>query len=294
MSFLFQLLVNGAILGMLYALLALGFVLVAKGSGVINLAQGELVLLGGYLTAWLLGTHGLPALVAVPLAMVVMAVCGLAVERVVVRPLESQPPLSLLMATLALATILQGAVPLIWGSEPRSIPSPFGADPVSFAGLNLPRANVWSMAVAVAFIGVIGAFFARSRWGLAMQAAADDRLAAQSLGIRIRRVNAIAWAIAGSTAAFGGFAWGTVLGVDSGLSLIGVFVFPVVILGGIESIGGVIVGGLMVGIAENLATGYVDPHVGGGFGMVAPLLLLIVVLLVRPQGLFGRSETGRV
>ncbi|PZF83356.1 branched-chain amino acid ABC transporter permease [Jiangella anatolica] len=294
MNVLPQLLLNGVILGALYALISVGFVLVVKGSGVINLAQGELVLLGGYVTAWLLGERGLPAVVAVPAAMLLMAAAGLVVERVVVRPLENQSMLALLMATLALATILQGLVPIIFGSEPRSIPSPFNAAPVSVAGLQVPRVNVWSMGIALAFIALVAVFFATTRYGLAMRAASDHRLAAQSLGIRIRRVNAIAWAIAGAAAAFGGFAWGSVLGVDAGLALVGIFVFPVVILGGIDSLAGVVVGGLVVGIAESLATWYVDPLVGGGFGLVAPLLLLIVVLLVRPYGLFGRHEIGRV
>ncbi len=292
--FFLQLVVNGAILGSLYALLALGFVLIVKGSGVVNLAQGELILLGGYLVAWLLGSRGLPAAMAVPLAMAAMVVVGMLIERIVVRPLENQSMLALLMATLALATILQGLVPIVFGSEPRQIPSPFSPDPVSVAGLRVPRVNLWSTAIAVLFILLVGLFFTRSRYGLGMQAAADDKLAAQSLGIRIRRVNAIAWAIAGATAAFGGFAWGSVLGVDVGLSVIGVIVFPVVILGGIESLTGVVVGGLVVGITESLATGYIDPHVGGGFGLVAPLLLLIIVLLVRPYGLFGHREIGRV
>jgi branched-chain amino acid transport system permease protein len=294
MTFLLQLVINGTILGVLYSLLALGFVLIAKGSGVLNLAQGELVLLGGYLTAWLLGGLGLSVYTAVPAAMVCMVGVGLLVERLVIRPLANQSMLALLMATLALATIIQGLVPMIWGSAARQIELPFGDRTAAVAGLRVPVVNLVSMAVAAVFLIAIGLFFARSRFGIAMQAASNDRLAAASLGIRIRRVNAVAWAIAGATAAFGGFAWGAVLGVDPGLALIGIFVFPVVILGGVESLTGVVVGGVVVGIAENLATGYVDPHVGGGFGLVAPLLLLIAILLVRPHGLFGRSEIGRV
>jgi branched-chain amino acid transport system permease protein len=294
MTFLLQLVINGTILGVLYSLLALGFVLIAKGSGVLNLAQGELVLLGGYLTAWLLGGLGLSVYTAVPAAMVCMVGVGLLIERLVIRPLANQSMLALLMATLALATIVQGLVPMIWGSASRQIELPFGDRTAAVAGLRVPVVNLVSMAVAAVFLIAIGLFFTRSRFGIAMQAASNDRLAAAALGIRIRRVNAVAWAIAGATAAFGGFAWGAVLGVDPGLALIGIFVFPVVILGGVESLTGVVVGGVVVGVAENLATGYIDPHVGGGFGLVAPLLLLIAILLVRPHGLFGRSEIGRV
>jgi branched-chain amino acid transport system permease protein len=294
MTFFIQLVVNGTILGVLYALLALGFVLIAKGSGVLNLAQGELVLLGGYLTAWLIGSFGLPVYVGVPLAMLAMVGVGLLVERFVIRPLANQSLLALLVATLALATIIQGAVPMFWGSAARQIELPSGDRTAAIAGLRVPVVNLVSMTVAALALIAIALFFNRSRFGIAMQAASDDRLAAAALGIRIRRVNAVAWAIAGATAAFGGFAWGAVLGVDPSLSLIGLFVFPVVILGGIESLAGVVIGGVVVGIAENLATGYVDPHVGGGFGLVAPLLLLILILLVRPHGLFGRSEIGRV
>lgn len=294
MTLFLQLLINGVLIGVLYALIALGFVLIVKGSGVINFAQGELILLGGFLVAWLSASLDLPIWLAVTGGAALMAVVGGVIERVALRPLANEPLLSLVMATIAVGLIIRGAVPAVFGETTRALPKLFPEDPFEIQGVLIKQVTLWSAVIAIVFMTAFGVFFKRSRVGLAMQAVSDDRVAAQALGVDIRRINAAAWAIAGAIAAFGGFVWGTLLGVDLGLVAIGVVIFPVVILGGLESILGALVAGVVVGITENLTGGYLDPRIGGGFSQITPLLLLLVVLMIRPHGLFGRERIERV
>lgn len=289
-----QLLTNGVLVGLLYALVALGFVLVRKGSGVLNFAQGELILVAGYLVAWFLTDLDLPVLVAVPATVGVMAALGTVIERLVLRPLENESLLSLVTATIALGTILRGAVPLVWGDEIQKTPEVFSGRALTLGSVRIQPVNFWAMVVVLVFLALFGIFFTRSRLGLAMQAVSDDRLAAQSLGADVRRINAAAWGVAGGVAAFAGFIWGQIIGVSVSLLGVGLFVFPVVILGGLESISGAVIAGLVVGVVENFSAGYLDQRVGGGFGAIMPLLLLLVVLMIRPHGLFGRPEIERV
>lgn len=285
---------NGVIVGLLYALVALGFVLVRKGSGVINFAQGELILVAGYFVAWCITDVGMPVPAAVLVAIAAMALLGVAVERFVLRPLENESLLSLVMATIALGIILRGAVPLLWGEQARDTPDVFTGDPIRAGGVSVEPVKLWAAAIVIVFLAAFSWFFTRSRLGLAMQAVSDDSLAAQSLGADVRRINAAAWAVAGGVAAFAGFVWGQILGVNGNLLIVGLFVFPVVILGGLESISGAVIAGIVVGVVENFATGYLDARVGGGFGPVAPLILLLFVLMIRPHGLFGRPDIDRV
>lgn len=288
-----QLVTNGMLVGLLYTLVALGFVLIRKGSGVLNFAQGELILVAGYLVAWLLTDMDLPVLVAVPATIVLMAALGATVERLVLRPLENESILALVMATIALGIILRGAVPLIWGDQARDRPEVFTGHGVDVGGVHIAPVNLWAAVTVLAFLALFSWFFTRSRLGLAMQAVSDDRLAAQSLGADVRRINAAAWGVAGGVAAFAGFIWGQILGVNNSLIGVGFFVFPVVILGGLESISGAVIAGLVVGVVESLTSGYLAQQ-APGFGPVAPLILLLVVLMVRPHGLFGRPEIDRV
>lgn len=291
-----QLLINGVLVGFLYGLVAFGFVLIVKGSGVINFAQGHLMLLGAYLVAWLSVDRELSIYVAVPAGMLFMMVVGLIIERFALRPLENEPLLSLVMATIALAIVIEGATFLAFGEHTRALPRAFPQEPLLFGGLRIRQLNLWAMGISLVFMAGFGWFFTRSRLGLAMQAVSDDRLAAQALGVNTRRVNAGAWALAGAIAAFGGFVWGSIIGVGPTLIVVGLFfVFPVVILGGLESILGAIIGGITVGVIQNLAGGYIDPIIGGGFStLAAPALLLLIVLIVRPYGLFGRPKIERV
>jgi len=294
MSEFMQLAVNGVFVGMLYALLAIGFVVVVKGSGVINFSQGEVVVLGAFIVAWLLTDLGLPFWIGVPTAVVVMMVVGAVIERLALRPLENESMLALVMATIALGSVIRGLVPILWGDGLRSIPRVIDQRRYEWFGISIPTITFWSAIMVLVLLGAFGFFFSRSRLGLAMQAVSDDRVAAQSLGINIRLVNAVSWAMAGGIAALAGFVWGSLLGVDSRLVVLGALIFPVVILGGLESIVGAVIGGIVVGVVQSLSAGYLNDDLGGGFSTVAPLILLLVVLFIRPHGLFGRPEIERV
>ncbi|MGH9037817.1 MAG: branched-chain amino acid ABC transporter permease, partial [Acidimicrobiia bacterium] len=212
-----QLLTNGMLVGLLYTLVALGFVLIRKGSGVLNFAQGELILVAGYLVAWFLTDVDLPVLVAVPATIGVMVVLGAAVERLILRPLENESLLSLVMATIALGIILRGAVPLIWGEQARERPEVFRGRGLEIGDVHIAPVNLWAAMVVLVFLALFSWFFTRSRLGLAMQAVSDDSLAAQSLGADVRRINAAAWGVAGGVAAFAGFIWTQILGVNNSL-----------------------------------------------------------------------------
>jgi branched-chain amino acid transport system permease protein len=288
--------INGVMIGSLYALIALGFVLIYKSSQVINFAQGEVVMFGAFLAVVLTTTYGFAFPFAFLVALAGAALIGLVIERGILRPLVGKPLISIVMATIGLGSILRGLAPLLWSSSTKSFPSSFLNDntPVNVFGVPVARISLWSFAFAVLFVILFGAFFKFTRTGIAMQAVADDQQAAMSMGISVQRVFAWSWAIALVVAAVGGIILGNRQGVDISLASIGLKVFPVVILGGLESITGAIVAGIAIGVIENLAGTYVDPHVGGGFKDVAPFVVMVVVLMVRPHGLFGSAEIDRV
>lgn len=291
---LIQLGVDGVLIGMLYALLAMGFVLVVKGSGVINFAHGELVLVGAYVSSWTMSDIGISPWLGLPLAMIICAGIGMVIERVALRPLINESMLALVMATIALGAILRGGTALVWPEQSRE---PVGVLPegkYEILGFNVSALTVWAAVGALVLLVMVGAFFSWTKLGLAMQAVADDRVAAQSLGINLRAVNATSWALAGAVASVAGFVWGARIGIDGNLIVLGALIFPVVILGGLESMLGVVFGGIVVGVVGSLSAGYLDASLGGGFSSVSPLILLIVVLLVRPYGLFGRPDIERV
>jgi branched-chain amino acid transport system permease protein len=294
MEFFLQLVLNGLMVGALYTLIAMGFVLIYKASEVINFAQGEQVMIGGYLALMMLSSVRLPLPLAILATMGVMALLGFAVERGVLRPLTGYPVVSVIMATIGLAAILRGVAPMVWSAEVRGFPAILPSAPLRVLGVPLAPINLASAAVALVCMGVLGYFFQQTRYGIAMRAVSDDPRAAAAMGIDLRTILALAWAIAGMVSALGGVIWGRILGVDPYLAIVGLKVFPVVILGGLDSIMGAVVGGFVMGVMENLAAGYIDPLVGGGAKDVVPFVVLIVVLMVRPYGLFGRAIIDRV
>ncbi len=294
LGFLFALLLNGASIGLMYSLIALGFVLVYKATDAINFAQGEFVMLAGLIAALVAGIEGAPLIAAVLAALAVMIGFSFGLERVVLRPLLGRPVVSVIMATIGLAAILRGLAPVIFGGETRALPLPIGDEPISIGAASLPPIQVAGAILAILFFLASNWFFKKSRMGVAMRAVADNQQVAQAMGINVERYFALAWAMAGIVSALGGVVWGSMLGVDVHLALVGLKVFPVVILGGLDSIGGALVGGLIIGIVENLAAGYLDPYVGGGTKDFAPYVLMIVVLMVRPYGIFGKRKIERV
>lgn len=294
MEFFLQLVLNGLMVGALYTLIAMGFVLIYKASEVINFAQGEQVMIGGYLALMMLSSLRLPLPLAILATMAVMALLGFGIERGVLRPLTGYPVVSVIMATIGLAAILRGLAPMVWSAEVRGFPAILPSTPIRVLGVALAPINLASAVLALLCMGVLGFFFQRTRYGIAMRAVSDDPRAAAAMGIDLRTILALAWAIAGMVSALGGVIWGRILGVDPYLAIVGLKVFPVVILGGLDSIMGAVVAGFVMGVLENLAAGYVDPLVGGGAKDVVPFVVLIVALMVRPYGLFGREIIERV
>jgi branched-chain amino acid transport system permease protein len=243
------------------------------------------------------GLNGPPVVMAVAAVIATLAVMigfGFGLERVVLRPLLGRPIVAVIMATIGLAAVLRGLTPIVFGGETRALPLPIGDDPISIGPATLPPIQVLGAGVAILLFLGFSWFFKKSRMGVAMRAVADNQQVAQAMGINVERYFALAWAMAGVVSAMGGIIWGSMLGVDIQLALVGLKVFPVVILGGLDSIGGALVGGLIVGVVESLAAGYLDPYVGGGTKDFAPYVLMILVLMVRPYGMFGRRQIERV
>jgi branched-chain amino acid transport system permease protein len=288
------LLSNGVLIGLMYSLIALGFVLVYKATDAINFAQGEFVMIAGFVVAAALALYGAPLWLAVGLALAAMIGFGFGLERVVLRPLIGRPIVAVIMATIGLAAVFRGGGPLLWGAETKPLPLPISDEPIVWGPLFIPPIQLLGGIVSLAFLAVFGWFFLKSRQGIAMRAVADSQQVAMAMGIDVERYFALAWAMTGVVSALGGVIWGNLLGVDVHLSLVGLKVFPVVILGGLDSIPGAIVGGLLVGIVENVAAGYVDPYVGGGTKDFAPYVLMIVALMIRPYGIFGKPIIERV
>lgn len=294
MEFFFDLTVNGLLVGLMYALVAVGFVLIYKATSVINFAQGDLVMFAAYAAAVMLGLGKLPLWGVVPILFAGMLVLGFVLERGILRPMIGQPVISVIMVTIGLTFMLEGLVAIFWKAATRELPLPVPLAPYVIGGVLISPINMVAAVTAILCLVGFGLFFTRSRVGIAMRAVADDQQAAMTVGINVRRVFALSWGIAGLAAAAGGIIWGNMLGVDTFLALVGLKVFPVVILGGLDSIGGAIVGGLIVGAVESVAAGYLDPYVGGGTKDFIPYLLMIVVLFIRPYGFFGHAIIERV
>jgi branched-chain amino acid transport system permease protein len=297
MSFLVELLVSGIVLGLIYALVALGFVLIYKASRVVNFAQGELLAIGAFAAHFFLVALKLPFLLAFPLALGFTAVVGYTLERAFLKRLVGQPIISVIMATIGLAFFLDGVLHLTpYGAGSYGYPSFLPEGGVTLLGARISYAQLLALGLTLALILAFGWFFQRSTLGVAMRSVADDQMAAMSLGVSVAKVFALAWAAAGLTAAAGGVMVGTISGLNlDSLVHIGLKVFPVVILGGLDSIPGAVVAGILIGVLENLAAGFLDPLVpGGGTREVFPFLVLLLVLWFKPHGLFGTEEIERV
>ena len=293
-GFLLALLLSGASIGLMYSLIALGFVLVYKATDAINFAQGEFVMMAGLIAAAVLGLGENYLIAAIVATLAIMIGFGFGLEKVVLRPLLGRPVVAVIMATIGLAAVLRGLTPIIFGSATQAVSLPIGDEPIPIGPASLSPIQALGATIAVLFFVAFSWFFKKSRMGVAMRAVADNQQVAQAMGINVERYFALAWAMAGIVSALGGIIWGSMLGVDIQLALVGLKVFPVVILGGLDSIGGALLGGLIVGIVESLAAGYLDPYVGGGTKDFAPYVLMILVLMVRPYGIFGRRQIERV
>lgn len=289
-----ELVINGLLVGSLYALIALGFVLILKATDIINFAQGEFVMLAGFLIAAGLHTYGLNLAFSIVLGVIGMIILALVVNHLVLQHMIGRPVVSVIMATIGLAAFLQGFATFIWGVDTKNIPLPITEEPLFVFDVLLSPMELAASLASFFCIGAVSWWFIKTRTGVALRAIADDQQVALAMGINVRYYFGITWAVAGIIAVVGGIVWGHLLGVDVQLALVGLKVFPVVILGGLDSIVGAIVGGLIIGVIESIAAGYLDPLVGGGTKDFTPYLIMIVVLMVKPYGLFGQENIERV
>jgi branched-chain amino acid transport system permease protein len=293
-GFFLLLLSNGVLIGLMYSLIALGFVLVYKATDAVNFAQGEFVMIAGLVVALAMSSAGVPLWIAIVLGLASMVAFGFALERIVLRKLIGRPVIAVVMATIGLASILRGVGPTFFGAGTKSLPLPISDEPFIIGPLFIPPIQILGATVSIVFLTGFACFFMWSRKGIAMRAVADNQQVAMAMGINVERYFGLAWAMTGIVSALGGIIWGNLIGVDVNLSLVGFKVFPVVILGGLDSIPGAVVGGLIVGIVENIAAGYIDPYVGGGTKDFAPYVLMILALMIRPYGIFGKKIIERV
>ena len=294
MLFLVSLVVDGVLAGAVYALIALAFVVVYKASRMINFALGEWLMYGSRLAA--VGAHGagLGAVAALGFAGAAMVAFALGFNRAVLRRLIGQPLIGVIMVTLGLGALMRGAAPFLFAHAPARLPLPIPEEPLVILDISIPQSRLIALVVAIVAIAGVSAFFRWSRTGVALRALADDQQVALSVGIDVNRHLAITWCLMGLLTVLAGTLWTLVAGVGFGVALLGLKVFPIVVIGGLDSIPGSIVGAVIIGVLESLTAGYVDPVVGAGFSSVAPYVLLLGVLFVRPYGIFGQGDARRV
>ncbi len=297
-----QNLISGVAVGCIYALAALGFVLIYKSSRVINFANGQFIAIGAFMAYSLAVWVKLPIWLAALASMLLTAGLGFLVERVFLRRMVGQPIISVIMVTIGLASVLDGLMYLTpFGSGNFTFPAFLPAGGLNLGSINISYPQLLAIGFTIAFLLLFGWFFQRSVLGVSMRAVADDQMASMSVGVSVQRVFALAWAVAGLTAAAAGIVVGTVSGLNQdGLIAIGLAVFPAVILGGLDSVPGAVVGGIVIGILQSFSTAYLDGLfsqiglVGGGSQYVMPFVVLLVMLWFKPHGLFGTEEIERV
>ncbi|OBV39468.1 branched-chain amino acid transport system permease protein [Janthinobacterium psychrotolerans] len=297
-NFFFEVLIGGLLSGVMYALVAIGFVLIYKASGVFNFAQGAMVFFAALTCVGIMDKFGLSLWLAIPLTMVAMIVLGMAIERVVLRPLVNQPEITLFMATIGLAFFIEGLAQLMWGSQVHKLDLPIEDVPMQFLMDNfniiISQFDVVAAGICALLVICLALLFSKTKVGRALRAVADDHQAALAVGIPLQRIWAVVWGVAGLVAMVAGLLWGARNGVQFALTFIALKALPVLILGGFTSVPGAIVGGLIIGASEKLAEVYIGPMVGGGIEGWFPYVLALLFLLVRPEGLFGEKIIRRI
>jgi branched-chain amino acid transport system permease protein len=298
MNFFFEVLIGGLLSGVMYALVAIGFVLIYKASGVFNFAQGAMVFFAALTCVGIIDKFGVSIWLAIPMTIVVMIALGLAIERVVLRPLVNQPEITLFMATIGLAFFIEGLAQLLWGSQVHKLDLPIEDVPIPFLldnyNIIVSQFDVTAAAICALLVTALALLFSKTKVGRALRAVADDHQAALAVGIPLQQIWAVVWAVAGLVALVAGLLWGARNGVQFALTFIALKALPVLILGGFTSVPGAIVGGLIIGASEKLAEVYIGPMVGGGIEGWFPYVLALLFLLVRPEGLFGEKIIRRI
>jgi branched-chain amino acid transport system permease protein len=290
-----QLLVSGLVIGSIYSLVALGFVIIYKATKVVNFAQGELVMVGAYICFSLTVQAKLPFLAAFFLTLAFSFILGIAIERLILRPMIGEPIISVIMVTIGLSSVLKSLVQLGWGTQIQVFPPVLPQEPVMIAGLPVAPVYLAAFVLSILLFLIFSAFFKYSRLGIAMRATAFDQQAAASMGIGIKNIFALSWCIAAMVSSIGGIILGNINGINAQLGHLGLKVFPAVILGGLDSLLGAALGGLIIGVLENVCDGAAKEFLGlGGFKDVAAFLFLVLILMIKPYGLFGAREIERV
>jgi branched-chain amino acid transport system permease protein len=297
MSYFFQLVVSGIVVGSIYALSALGFVLIYKSSRVLNIAHGQIIAAGAFITYALTAFVGIPIVISFLLSMVITFFLAMSVERVFLRRLIGEPIISVIMVTIGLMSIIDGIIYMTpFGAGNFSFPEFLPIAPISFWGVSISWTQFVGVIITFTMIGAFTWFFKASTVGISMRAVSDDQFASMSIGISVPKVFGLAWATAGLSAAAAGGILGNITGLNFDvLQSFGIIVFPVVIVGGLDSIFGAIVAGIIMGLIQQFAAGYLDGHWGlNGTADVLPYIILLIILLFKPHGLFGIHEIERV
>jgi len=294
MDVFLQACIGGISQGCVYALVALGFVLIYKATEVANFAQGELMMVGAYIHFTLVAGLGLPSLAALPFTLVLAGLFGAMIERSLIRPLADEPPFVLVVATIGLGILLRSVTGMIWTHDTQSFPSPIPEGTFSIAGAVVSTVDLFALGATAFVTAGLFMFFHWTRLGTAMRAIAQNRYAAQLMGIRVQRLFTLTWALAAAVAALGGIVLADISYLHTNLGFIGLAALPAAVLGGLESIPGALIGGVAIGLAESLAGTYLEHLLGGGIKEIFAFIVLLAVLLIRPTGLFGLPDTKRV
>jgi len=289
-----QIIVSGLAAGGVYGLIALAFVLIYKATSILNLATGEFMTLGAFVCLTAMTQLAAPFYIAFVVTLIFAALLGIIIERVILRPLIGEPIISVIMVTVGLAGILRGLTHIVWSPDYRSFPRIFPPQPLDLGFAIVPSGLLWGFISAVICTVIFTCIFRFTRTGLAMRATASNQQAAQSMGISVKRVFAVSWIFAAMAASIGGVIIGNISGISIHLGNIGLKVLSVVILGGLDSIIGAIIGGFIIGILENFAGVFLDSFFGGGVKEVVPFVVLVVIIMIRPYGIFGKSLIERV
>jgi branched-chain amino acid transport system permease protein len=294
MEIFLQLLITGILVGSIYSLVALGWTLIYKCSGVLNLAMGELTLIGAYVCLTLYSWH-IPFVLALLITLIIGFALGILTEILFLRPMVGEPVLAVIMVTVGLAFFFKGLVMLVWGTDTQIFsPAVFPMKPVMIGNIVIGQVFIWAFVASIILLLAFVTFFKYTKWGLSMQATADDEMAALSLGVNAKVVYALAWAIAFMAAGVGGTLLGNINGLNISVGYLGLLVLPAVVLGGLNSVPGAIVGGLVIGVIQNLADFYISRFTPGGVKDVFPFAVMVIILLFKPYGLWGWVRIERV
>jgi branched-chain amino acid transport system permease protein len=295
-EFLAQFLISGLVLGSIYALVALGFAIIYKSTSVVNFAQGDFLMFGAYFCFSMVVEHRIPWFWAFVLTLLFSIALGLLVERLILRPMIGEPIIAIIMVTIGLSSVLRSIVTAVWGTQIQVYDPPlFPETTIMIADIPISQVYLWSFGLAVLLLALFGLFFKYSKAGVAMRATAFSNQVALSMGISVKQIFALAWCIAAVVSSIGGVLIGSINGINSQLSHFGLKVFPAVILGGLDSILGAALGGVIIGVLENLSDGVLKVAFDlQGIKEVAPFVFLVIILMIKPYGLFGTEEIERV